>query len=1069
MATNPTLLSPGVSITVTDNSQFTPAATGSVPFILIATAQNKINQSNVVAPYTTSANAGKLFLVTSQYDLLQNFGTPTFYTNEGTPVNGYELNEYGLMTAYSTLGVSDAAYVMRANIDLSALQGSTVRPAGSPPNGTVWLDTTATTWGIQQWNATTQSFSLITPTNPSGQGSLFVITDPTETSDGNYSIPVATLGKPSDYAVVTTNANNPVWYKNASGTWVEVGTTAWQASLPAVLGSNVNPTSSNVLVLNGSNVVFNTSNLTAIVANINAASITGVTAANISNRLALYATSAAANSAVVVSGNAAPDVGITAGTYNSPAFQASAHTSVPQWNSSDATPRPTGSVWFNTTAANNGANIDVQAYNGTTGQWVVVSAPLAQNDAAINYSLDPNGGGINIANGALYMEYEPSATATASGLFETVLLSRKAGATTVVGNVANPTFTGGPFSFTIQTSIPGSPAFQTAVSVDFSGNTASALVSALNSANVTGITGSVTANGFVSITNTNGGTFFLSDGNSTPLAQSGLATGKVSNWIAPTYTATGSAPTSDPVSGTLWYFDTLTDFDIMINIGNAWAGYHTVTSAQEARGYNLTLTDPNGPIVSASAPTTQSNGNALAFGDLWINTGNLYNLPNINRWTNVNGVGQWVQINNTDHVSSNGIVFADARWANNGNTDPVTAPIVPISTLVNSNYLDPDAPSYALYPRGTLLFNTRRSGLNVKQFEAGYFSNYPNPPAVTSTWVTASGNNTEGVAYQASAAQRNMVVEALISAVLESEQLPDQTFAYNLIACPNYPELMSTLCQLNDNRQDTAFVVGDSPMDLAANTNAINVWANNLDNAPTDGEQGLVTFNDYLGVYYAAGLTADLSGRAIVMPSSYMALRTIIRSDSISFPWFAPAGAQRGIVDNATAIGYIDDQSGNFIVNNVSLALRNVLYPAYVNPISNFPGQGILVYGDETRAGANTALNRINVSRLVAYIRTELNQIAAAYVFEPNDSITRKQIAFQIGTFLNGLIAQRALNDFSVVCDTDNNPPAVIDANQLVVDIAIEPIKAIDFIYIPITIDSTGVIAAAGTSGVQAN
>lgn len=1062
MATN--LVSPGVALSVIDQSNYTSAATGSVPFILIATAENKVNQSNVTAPYTTSANAGQLFLVTGQRDLVTNFGTPTFYTSEGTPINGYELNEYGLLAAYSALGVSDAAYVMRAPIDLSTLQGSLTPPNAPPPGGTIWLDTAATSWGILQWNASTQTFNVVSSSNVSGNSTLFVITDPTQTTDFNFSIPITSLGKPTDFAVVTTNVNNPVWYKNRLGVWVEVGTPAWQASLPTVIGSVTNPIANSTIVLNSTTVSVN-GNLLTIVNDINAANIAGISAGSVSNRLALFATSAAVSNAIVVSGGATSNVGIASGTYNAPAFQASGHINVPQWNSTDATPEPTGSIWFQTTAPNNGANIDVQIYNGTTSQWVTQNIQIAQNDAAINYVLDPIGGGVNIANGALYVEYDPSN----NGTFETILLSRIVGVTSTTSNVANVAFTGNTFSFSVQTSIPGSPAFQAPVTVNFEGSTATAFVTALNGADITGISGQVTANNFITISNLNGGTFFLTDGTNTPLAHAGITTGEISNWVATTYTATATSPTSDPANGTLWYFDEVTDFDIMMNIGNAWVGYHTVTSSQEARGYNLTLTDPNGPIVSASTPTNQSTGNALAFGDLWINTSDLAAMPNINRWQNVNGLGQWVQIDNTDHTSSNGILFADARWANNGTTDPITDPLVPISTLINSNYLDPDAPSYALYPRGTLLFNSRRSGLNVKQFEIGYFNSFPNAPAVTSTWVTASGNNVDGVAYQASNAQRNMIVESLISAVNNSNQLLDVNYNFNLIACPQYPEVMSTLTQLNDNRGDTAFIVGDSPMDIPANSNALNIWANNLNGATTDGDQGLVTFNDYLGVYYAAGLTTDLAGNSVVVPSSHMALRTIIRSDSMSYPWFAPAGAQRGIVDNATSIGYIDQASGNFIVNNVPLSLRNILYPAFVNPISNFAGQGILVYGQETRSGQDTALNRINVARLVCYLRYELGIIANQYVFEPNDPITRNQIATQIGTFLNGLITQRALNDYSVVCDTDNNPPSVIDANQLIVDVAIEPIKAAEFIYIPITIQTTGSIAASGTSGVTSN
>ena len=137
------LVSPGVQVSVVDQSQYLPAATNSVPFFLIATAQNKVSGSGVgVAAGTLAATAGNLYLITSQRDLSATFGNPFFYkTTIGTPINGYELNEYGLLAAYSALGVTNRAYVMRANIDLTELTATLVRPTGSAPDGTYWLNT----------------------------------------------------------------------------------------------------------------------------------------------------------------------------------------------------------------------------------------------------------------------------------------------------------------------------------------------------------------------------------------------------------------------------------------------------------------------------------------------------------------------------------------------------------------------------------------------------------------------------------------------------------------------------------------------------------------------------------------------------------------------------------------------------------------------------------------------------------------------------------------------------------------------------------------------------------------
>ena len=155
------LISPGVEVTVIDESQYIPAATNSVPYILIATAQNKVSGTGVgVAAGTLAANANRIFLIDSQRDLANTFGVPFFYkTTAGTPINGYELNEYGLLAAYSALGITNRAYVQRVDVDLAALTASLTRPTGSPDNGTYWLDTANTLWGIFQWNQTTGAFT----------------------------------------------------------------------------------------------------------------------------------------------------------------------------------------------------------------------------------------------------------------------------------------------------------------------------------------------------------------------------------------------------------------------------------------------------------------------------------------------------------------------------------------------------------------------------------------------------------------------------------------------------------------------------------------------------------------------------------------------------------------------------------------------------------------------------------------------------------------------------------------------------------------------------------------------
>jgi phage tail sheath protein FI len=190
-----------------------------------------------------------------------------------------------------------------------------------------------------------------------------------------------------------------------------------------------------------------------------------------------------------------------------------------------------------------------------------------------------------------------------------------------------------------------------------------------------------------------------------------------------------------------------------------------------------------------------------------------------------------------------------------------------------------------------------------------------------------------------------------------------------------------------------------------------------------------------------------------------MMLRTLLRNDTIAYPWLAPAGTRRGTIDNCTNIGYIDGATGEFQVVKNRNSIRDVLYVNQINPLAFFTGVGLLNYGNKTSKDTMSALDRINVARLVCYIRERLQVVARPFIFEPNDALTRSQISGVVQTLFIDLIAKRGLYDFLVVCDASNNTADRIDRNELYIDIAIEPVKAAEFIYIPVRILNTGGIA----------
>jgi hypothetical protein len=1106
------LTSPGVEVTVIDESQYIPSAVNTVPYFVVATAQNKVSADGItVAAGTTAANANKTYLITSQRDLAATFGVPFFYsTTTGTPINGYELNEYGLLAAYSALGVTNRAYVQRVNVDLTELTASLSRPVGDAANGTYWLDTSTSVWGIQEWNQTTATFTVKTP--------LIIVnaTDVVDAGTGDYT-PLVSIGSIGDYAVVAVTNEILAYYKNTSNTWVLLGGDAWKSSWPTITGSNA-PNS----LTGGANMLLNdvlvavplspNNTVAGLAAVINSAAIAGVSAAAVGGKLAIYANSTATNDGStgtggIVTVDAGPNsgaalltaLGLVTGEYTTPTYLASYSYQSPRWRVTDTDPKPTGSIWNNVSAANNGLNLQLSKYSTALGQFIDQPVPAYAFDEDANEALDPSGGGKNIPVGTTYVQYDTTYYQTAPvKTFAFEILERAAlGQLVVTGTTTPVSFTVGN-QFTIQASFAGStllnPTTPATVTIGGTG-TVSDFITAVSAADVPYVSASVNSAGNIVFTHSQGGQIYLENTNGTPLTVAGFTTATpyvridsfdgillLSNWVsAPefTYTVSATTPDQDPADGRLWYYSSVSDADIMIQNNGVWQGYQDVTN--DVRGFDLGLTNATGPIVAASEPVTQNDAaqSPLQYGDLWIDTSDLENYPVIYRWEPVGSIDQWVLLNTTDQVTENGVLFADARWGSNGSIDPVSDPLPSIVSLLESNYVDLDAPDPALYPQGMLLFNTRRSGYNVKRFTTNYFTaqTYPdagaynpaqpadtdNLPLYSYTWVSASGNKDSGAMWSGRQAQRQLVVQALKSGIDTSQAAREEQNQFNIVAVPGYPELIPNMIALSNERANTLFAVGDTPMRLAIDGNSLVEWATNNNGLGLETEDGLVATSNYLATFYPSCQTTDLGGTTVVAPPSHMMVRTILRSDAVSYPWLAPAGTRRGVVDNALTIGYIDSASGEFQQVSVGQAVRDILYERNINPITFIPGVGITNFGNKTSTTTTSALDRINVARLVAFLRGRLEEIGKLFLFEPNDEITRNEITNTINSLMIDLIAKRAIYDYLVVCDLSNNTPARIDRNELWVDIAIEPVKAVEFIYIPLRIKNTGEISGTAS------
>jgi hypothetical protein len=471
-------------------------------------------------------------------------------------------------------------------------------------------------------------------------------------------------------------------------------------------------------------------------------------------------------------------------------------------------------------------------------------------------------------------------------------------------------------------------------------------------------------------------------------------------WVSLLEEAQSGEPSSPPEDGTLWYNNSNLTANVKINDAGQWVSYRDI----------YTNTDINGVQLLGSKPTNQSTGAPLVNNDLWLDTSDLENYPKMYRYSN----GAWLAIdveNNIDPI--NGIAFGEASS----------------TTALN-------------FAEGMKLFDLAASTNDVKQYNSA-----------TGTWTNVSGYQTSGVPFFGRKAQRQLIVKQLAATISSNEDIRAETVYFNLLAAPGYIELIDEMVTLNTDMKETSFIVADTPVRLKPTGASIATFAANAGAGNT--ETGVSTFNPYVGMYYPWGLSTNVDGNEIMVPPSTIALRTLAYNDSISYPWMAPAGFTRGLVTNASSVGYLDE-AGEFKAAMLNNGQRDILYSNKINPIAYIPNRGLVVYGQKTRHNLDTSLDRINVARLINHLRVNLDNLSKPFLFEPNDFQTRDSVKTTFERYMSDLVGLRGLYDFIVVCDDSNNTPERIDRHELWVDVAIQPVQAIEFIYIPVRIVATG-------------
>ena len=208
-----------------------------------------------------------------------------------------------------------------------------------------------------------------------------------------------------------------------------------------------------------------------------------------------------------------------------------------------------------------------------------------------------------------------------------------------------------------------------------------------------------------------------------------------------------------------------------------------------------------------------------------------------------------------------------------------------------------------------------------------------------------------------------------------------------------------------------------------------------------------VVDNNYSAAYFPDVVISDTTNSTqVAVPASVAAIKALAFSDKVSFPWFAPAGFNRGALDNVT---------------NVDIRLtagdRDELYDARINPIANFPDGGIVIFGQKTLQLAKSALDRVNVRRMLLEVKRLIQRIAERLLFEPNNEATRARFINSVTPLLATVQAQAGIDSFTVVMDDSNNTAEDVENNRLNGRIIVVPTRAIEFIAIDFIITNSGV------------
>ena len=306
-----------------------------------------------------------------------------------------------------------------------------------------------------------------------------------------------------------------------------------------------------------------------------------------------------------------------------------------------------------------------------------------------------------------------------------------------------------------------------------------------------------------------------------------------------------------------------------------------------------------------------------------------------------------------------------------------------------------------------------------------------NPAASKKTGTSISGTNTSGFDCSTATASGSVAYKRAINAVSNPDEYDINMMVTPGIIHKHHSVVSNHAIDKVENRADTFYILDSSDID-----DNVATAVNNIESLDTN----------YVATYYPWVKMDNPAGNGqVYVPPSVVIAGVISFTDSVAHEWFAPAGLNRGGLDNV-----------RMTKKKLTHTDRDNLYEGRVNPIASFPGQGVVVFGQKTLQAKPSALDRINVRRLLIRLKKFIASSSRFLVFEQNDSSTRARFLNIVNPFLESVQANSGLSAFKVVMDDSNNTPDVIDRNQLIGQIFIQPTRTAEFIVLDFSVLPTG-------------